>query len=210
MAITKSVAAVDEWAEVAQNTVREGATTDISGCYSVILYIDCCLSSATAHTGTEIIIEISSNTSGDEDWSILTRFIGPIGTAHKVDLGAGEAAGQTVLSVTNPVTNNLDHNGKFIFIEHTGTVADCEIVYQTTNSGDAGDTITILDGLTNAQTAAASDFYDIDHATNSAVGIYAINIPFAANRVRVVYNNTYDDNGSTVHTKCRISKVTAI
>jgi len=210
MALTKSVAAVDEWAEVAQNTVREGATTDVSGCHSAILHVDCCLSSATAHTGTEIIVEVSSNTSGDEDWTPLVRFIGPIGTAHKVDLGGDEAAGQTVLSVTDPVTNNLDHNGKFIFIEHTGTVANSEIVYQTTNSGDAGDTITILDGLTNAQTAADSDFYDIDHATNSAVGMYVVELPLSANRARTIYNNTYDADGSTVHTKCRITKVTAI
>jgi len=208
--LTKSVAAVDEWAEVAQNTIREGATVDVSGCYAATLHIYCCLSSATAHTGTEIIVQLSSNTSGDEDWTPLTKFIGPIGTAHKIDLGGDEAAAQTVLTVTDPVTNNLDHNGKFIFIEHTGTVANSEIVYQTTNSGDAGDTITILDGLTNAQTAAASDFYDIDHATNSAVGMYPIPLPMSANRVRVIYNNTYDADGATVHTNCRITKTTAL
>ena len=210
MALTKSVAAVDEWAEIAQNAIREGAVVDVSGVYSAMLHIFCCLSAAVAHTGTEIIVQVSSNTSGDEDWTNLMRFIGPVGTAHKVDLGGDEAAAQTVLTVTDPVTNNLDWEGKWLFLEHTGTVADCEIVYQIANSGDAGDTITILDGLENAQTAAASDFYDIDHATNSAVGMYVIELPMSANRVRVIYNNTFDPDGATVHTNTRISKVTAI
>lgn len=210
MALTKSVAAVDEWAEVAQAGLREGATTDVSGCYAAILHIFCCLSSTTAHTGTEIIVQISSNTSGDEDWTDLVRFIGPTGTASKADFGGDEAAAQTELSITNPATANLDHDKKLIFIEHTGTVANCEVAYQVSNTGDAGDTITIQDGLTNAQTAADSDVYTVDGDTASAVGVYVVELPMAANRVRVLYNNNYDADGSTVHTNCRISKVTAI
>ena len=66
MALTKSVAAVDEWAEVVTNSVREGATTDISANYSTLLHIICAISSETAHTGTLIRVEISSDTSGDE------------------------------------------------------------------------------------------------------------------------------------------------
>ena len=208
MALTKSVAAVDEWAEIAQNAVREGAAVDISGCYAATLHIDCCISNTTAHTGTEIIIEISSNTSGDEDWTPLVSFVGPIGTAITLALANQEAAAQTVLGITDPVTNNMDNDGKFKFIEH-GTVANSEIVFQVSNQGDAGDTITILDGLTNQQ-ETTSYIFDIDHATNSPVGMYTIELPMAANRARVVYDNTYDVNGATVHTKCRISKVTAI
>lgn len=208
MALTKSVAVVDEWAEVAQNTVRDGAVTDVSGCYAAILHIDCCISNTTAHTGTEIIVLLSSNTSGDEDWTPIATFVGPTGTAISVALANQEAAGQTELGVTNPVTNNMDNDGKFKFIEHA-TVANSEIVFQTANSGDAGDTITILDGLTNQQ-EVTSNIFDIDHATNEAVGMYAVELPTAANRVKVVYDNTYDPDGATVHTKCRISKVTAL
>ena len=74
-ALTKSVAAVDEWAEIAQNAVREGATTDVSGCYAATLHISYALTSATAHTGTKIEIQLSSNTTGDENWTTLTTFI---------------------------------------------------------------------------------------------------------------------------------------
>lgn len=208
MALTKSVASVDEWAEVAQNTVREGATTDVSDCYAVELHIYCCISSTTAHTGTEIIVQVSSNTSGDEDWNVLTVFVGPTGTALSVALAGSEAAGQTELSVTNPVTNNMDNDGKFKFLEHT-TVANSEIIFQTANSGDSSDTITVLDGLANAH-SATSNIFDIDHATNQAVGMYVVSLPFGTNRCRVINDNTYDPDGSTVHTNCRITKVTAV
>ena len=52
MALTKSVEAVDEWAEISQNTVREGDTKDISANYSTLLHIICAISNETAHTGT--------------------------------------------------------------------------------------------------------------------------------------------------------------
>ena len=134
--LTKTVTEVDAFQEIAQNTVLEGATVDVSGLYDVTLYIDCCLSSTTAHTGTEIVVQTSSNTTGDNMWENLTAFCGPTGTAIKVDLGGDEAAGQTVLTVTNPVTSNLDLLGKFLFLEHTGTSANSEIVYETAQSGD--------------------------------------------------------------------------
>jgi hypothetical protein len=209
MALTKSVAEVDAWAEVTQPSVREGATVDISGCYEAMLHIDVCLSEAVAETaGATIYVEVSSNTTGDTDWTVLTSFGGPTGTAFKVDLGGTEAAGQTVLTVTDPTTNNLDHPGKFLFIEHT-TPANSEIVFQVSNEGDAGDTITVLDGLTNEQTAAASDIWEIDSATASVVAQYNVTLPASANRVRVVYNNV-TSTAADIFTRCRISKVTAV
>lgn len=209
MALTKSVAAVDEWAEVAQNGVREGATVDVSGCYAAELMIACALSSTTAQAnGAEVRVQLSGNTSGDEDWFDYMFFVGPTGTAISVALAGTEAAGQTVLSVTNPVTNNLDNEGKWLFIENT-TVANSELVFVISNSGDAGDTITIADGLTNEQTTS-SNIFDIDSATAEAVRTWVVPLPAGANRVRVVYNNTRDAAGSTVHTYCRITKVTAL
>jgi len=209
MALTKTAnTQVDEWAEVSQNAVREGAEVDVSGIYAGALHIDVAISNTTAHTGTEIIVLWSSNTTGDEHWTPLVRFIGPTGTAISVALANQEVAGQTDLGVTDPVTNNMDNNGKFKFIEAV-TVANSEIVFQTANSGDAGDTITIMDGLTNQQ-ETTSNIFDIDDATAEAVGQYSIHIPIEANRVKVIYNNTYDPDGATVHTHCRITKVTGV
>lgn len=198
MASTKTVAAVDEWAEVAQNAVREGATTDISTSYAAALHIDVALSSTTAHTGTKISVQISSSAT-DEDWTTLTEFIGPIGTAASEVLSGVEAIGQTVLEVAS-TTGFVADETRWIFLEDTGTVADSEMLLLV--SAVANTSVTVQDGLT-----VAKDGSDI--LFNIAEN-YIIELPFTASRVRVVYDNTYDSNGATVHTKCRVSQVTAI
>lgn len=197
------------WTEIAQGAVQESAEFNVSENLQSDLHIITCLSSTTAHTGTEVIV-FTGSSSADDDWTELTRYSCCVGTAIKIDLGGDEAAAQTVLTVTDPVTNNLDNDGKWVFLEHTGTIANCELVYQTDNSGDAGDTVTVLDGLTHAQTAAASDFYTIDSATGSVVNNKPVSIPESISRVKVVWNNNYDPDGSTVHVMARGTAFTDI
>jgi len=210
MALTKSTTEIDEWAEVAQNSTRLGTAHDVSGCYAATLHVDCALSSATAHTGTEITVQIGTDTGdANDNWSTLCQWIGPTGTPVTANIAGSEAADQTVLSVTNPATQNVDNDGKFKFIEDTGSAANSEIVFQTANSGDSSDTITILDGLAHAKDAS-DDLWDIDSATDEVVGQYQIEIPMPADRVRVLINNMYDADGATCHTRTRITKVTAI
>ena len=199
MALTKTVTAVDEWAEVAQNAVREGATVDVSDMYSAMFHIDMALSNTTAHTGSKIAVQVSSAESGDEDWTTLTEFIGPIGTANLANFDDTEAPGQTVLSV-DVTTGFEDPETRWIFIEDTGTVADSEMALLVDFVND--DTLTILDGLTNAKDTG-DDLFNI--AEN-----YVVDIPMSANRARVIIDNTFDADGATVHTKTRISKVTGI
>ena len=137
--LTKANEAVDAWAEVVQGAtgIREGATIDVSPDYQATLFIDACLSEAVAETaGATIYVEISSNTTGDEDWRVLTSFGGPTGTAESEALSGDEAAGQTVLSVTNPTTANLDNPSRFIFFEDTASAANSEIIFQVSNEGD--------------------------------------------------------------------------
>ena len=206
MAVTTVGAAVDVWAEIAQNAVREGTPADISGALEATLYVDAALSSTTAHTGTEILVQVSSAASGDADWHTIYAPVVLVGTAVKADFAATEAAGQTVLSVTDPVTANVDNNAKLKFIEDA-TAANSEIVYQTANGGDAGDTVTVLDGITNAH-ADTADLWDVDSATVSAVAQRSFPLPRAC-RVRVIYNNMYDADGSTVFTRARLATLTA-
>ncbi len=213
MALTKAVAAVDAWAEVVQGVtgIREGATVDCAAMYEAVLHIDACISEATTETaGSTIYVEVSSNTSGDADWSVLTSLGGPTGVVITAVLSADEAAGQTVLSVTDPTTANLDNPPRFIFFEDD-TAANSEIVYQVTNEADAGDTITILDGLTNAHAAATSDMWFIDSATvpNTCVVQYNVALPASTNRVRVIYDNTHS-TGANIFTRARISSITAV
>lgn len=213
MALTKAVAAVDAWAEVAQGAagIREGATVDCAGMYEAVLHIDAAISEATTETaGAIFYVEVSSNTSGDADWSVLTTLGGPTGVVITADLGATEAAGQTILTVTDPTTANLDNPPRFIFIEDN-TAANSEIVYQITNEGDAADTITILDGLLSEHAAATSAMWFIDSATvpNTCVVQYNVVIPMSVSRVRVVYDNTHS-TAADIFTRARISSVTAV
>lgn len=210
MALGKSTTEIDAWAEIAQAGFREGANYDVSDMYDAILHIDCALSSTTAHTGTEIIVQIGTDTGdADDNWSTLVRFISVTGTAVLLAFDATEPSAETSIAVTNPVTANMDNDKKFKFVENT-TAADSEIVYQTANSGDAGDTITIQDGLTHEQDITTSIIYDIDDAVAEAVKQHQVAISAPADRVRVFYNNNYDPDGSTVFTRCRITKLTGV
>ena len=137
MALSKSTAEVDAWAKVTKQTSRLGAEVDVTDAYEATLHIDCALGeAAVAHTGTEIIVQTSSSTLNENDnWSTLVKLIGPVGTAISTIFAATEAAGVTSIAITDPVTNNQDNDNKHKFVENT-TAADCEIVYQTANSGD--------------------------------------------------------------------------
>jgi len=212
MALTKTTEEIDGWAKIAQADVREGVNFDVSDAYEATLHVDVALGSTTAHTGTEVIVQTRTGgtdpSRNDANWSTLTRFIGPTGTSLEVALLNAEAAGQEVLGVNNPTTVNMDNDKKFKFI---GAVIEenSEIIYQQSNSGDGGDTITIQDGLTNQQ-ETTSNIYDIDDAQDEAVGMYQIAVPSPAIEVRVLYNNNYDPDGSAVYSRTRISKVTGV
>lgn len=132
---TYTESSVIAWQEIAQNAVLETNAIDVSASWDSKLHIFCALSSTTAHTGTEIIVQAGSEDGTDGSWTNITRFIGPIGTAVSCAFAATEPAGETTIAITDPVTNNMNNNGKFKFVENT-VAADSEIVYQTANSGD--------------------------------------------------------------------------
>ena len=81
---TTTGAQVDEWAEIVTNATRRGAVTAIDNDYATIVYIDLSLTSETAHTGTKITVYGSPETSGDEHWTEITRYISITGTAVDV------------------------------------------------------------------------------------------------------------------------------
>lgn len=109
---------------------------DVSAANVATLHIDCAISEAGAHTGTEVICQFRKEGT-IEEWTTFAQFIGPTGTAVKSDFAAQEAAAQTTLSITNPTAGGLDWPGKFIFLEDTATIAQCEIAYLTDFGADA-------------------------------------------------------------------------
>ena len=108
--------------------MKETGAIDVSAAIVATLHIDVAISEAEATTGLEVVVQTRS-CAGVDEWSTLTRFVGPIGTPTKSDFADAEAAGQTTLSITNPTAGNLNHVGKFIFIEHTTDITKCEIAF---------------------------------------------------------------------------------
>jgi len=199
MALTKSTAALDACQEIAQNTVLEGTTVDVSGCYEAALHVWFALSNATAHTGTKIILQVSANTSGDEDWTDYAELVSITGTTNlEVITNNPLAAAGTSITVANTTGYTVD--GSWRFLEDVSTFANSEWVFQiavVTNTS-----ITIMDGVTRAHAQ--------NSILNSIAACYVFHLPLWANRARLIYDNTYDSDGATVAIKSRVSKTTAI
>jgi len=201
MAKSTTPKSITDWTAVAQNTVGESDTEDVNANYGSLLFIQAFLDSTTAHTGTEFIVQVSNNTSGDEDWYDLCRFTGLVGTANSEAITNNPlSAGATTITVADTggryETAPMAH---WIAIED-GTLANSELVLQKGYTTDTN--ITIVDGTTNehAQTTVMYDIADV----------WTIFIPPEAYRIRVVVNNTYDVDGSTLNYKVGISELTSI
>lgn len=201
MALTKGVESVTDWAAVAQNTVAESDTLDTSDHYGTLISIQAFLDSTTAHTGTKFQIQHSSNSSGDEDWIDYTEFVALIGTANSEAITDNplSAASTTITMADTGGNYETPPMGRWLAIED-GTLVNSELVLNTGFTADTS--ITILDGTTN------------EHAQNTLMYDIAISkgilIPFPVYRVRVVVNNTYDVDGSTLNYRVRAVSVTAI
>ena len=213
MALTKgSQTTLDEWAVTVNTAIRLGTELDVSAAYYCTLYIKAALGEAVASTGQpEIIIQTTGEAiPAKDDWSNYMRYVGPVGTPVVLALNATEPAAETVIACTDPVTALIGNDGKFKFIKNT-TPANSEVIFQTENSGDAGDTITILDGLANEQTAAASMIVDINSARVEVVAQWTLNIDCTSlSRIRLIYNADYDTDGPDVYCFCAYTLNTGI
>ncbi len=199
MALTKATTALDACQEIAQNTILEGTIEEVSDAFDAVLYIWWALTNATAHTGTKVKVQISTDTSGDEGWHDLTEIVFGVGTTNlEVITNNPAGAGTTVFTCASTVGYTV---GTWVFIEDVSTFANSEwllLVTVTTNTS-----VTAMDGSTRS------------HAVNSILNSVAgcagpIPIPFGAQRIRVVYDNTYDADGATVAVKSQLVEVTAI
>jgi len=197
MAITKAVEAITDWTAVAQNTVVQSATLDCSGHYGTILNIQAFLDTTTAHAaGTDFIVQVSSTTSGNEDWQDYTIFNALGGTAVKDDVENNPLnATETSITLTGHALTAL---GKWIAIEDA-TLVDSELFFEVSQSTNA---IVALEGVTNTHQNTA-DIYNI--AISQVILLDA-----SVYRVRVLVNNTIVATGSTLNYKLRATKITAI
>ncbi len=191
--ITKTLAEINDWTAVAQNTVSQSAIYDFSTKSEGILYIQAALDTITAHTGTRFIIQTSTATAGNENWQDLTEFIALIGTAVKDDIEDNPlAVGATSITLTAHTYTVL---AKWLFIEDA-TLINSELVFEVSQTANA---VVILDGITNEH-ANTADVYNIGMTQN-------VSIPKGIYRLRVLVDNTYDTDGSSLNYKIRIGTV---
>ena len=199
MAKTLSTVAVDACQEIAQNTILEGTTKDVSSYYDCIMQIWWALSNATAHTGTKVKVQYSTATSGDEKWADLAELVFGIGTTNlEVITNNPAPIGTTVFTVAD--TTDYTVLGSWRFLEDVSTFANSEWLFQRGVS--ANTSITALDGSTR------------EHALNSILNSIAgcvvpLMIPAVAQRIRVLYDNTYDADGATVAIMSELVGMTA-
>ena len=192
----KTDTVLNDWTAIAQNTIVASVVMDMSEKSKYTMNIHAALDTTTAHTGTRFIVQTSSVKEGNEDWYPHADFVALIGTAA-TDLIEDNplAAGSTDIALTG---HALTVEGKLLFIEDA-TLANSELVLEASQTANE---VVILDGTTNA------------HALNTAVFNVAMNqniaLPTSAVRARVVVDNTYDDNGSTLNYAVRVSKVTGV
>ncbi len=136
---TKTANQEDAWLTLTPPAVVASSDFDTSASWDSIIEVCICQSSVTANTtGIMFIVQGRREDSVDE-W---TDIVGPLnvlafGAATKSDFAAQEAAGQTILSVTDPTTGNLQHLGKFVFLEDTATINNSEIAFVVEAGADS-------------------------------------------------------------------------
>jgi len=193
-AYPKEAESLQDWTAVAQNTIVKSAEYDLTGVKSAILHIQASLDTTTAHTGTKFITQISGAESGDEDWQDYNEFVALIGEAA-TDLIEDDplAAGSTVIALTGHTSFVV--LGRWRYIKDA-TLANSELVRQSETDTDD---INILDGTTNAHVVTTPMW-------NTAM-VQNVSISKAAKRLRLIVDNSYDADGSTLVYKAAISTI---
>ena len=128
---TKTAATQEqEWTTLTPPAVAQVAGIDFSASWGGIVVVDMCQSSVTANTtGIELIVQMLIEDSLNEWVTIHKATYLALGAATKSDFAAQEVVAQTTLSVTDPTTGNLQHLGKFVFLEDTVAIEKSEIAF---------------------------------------------------------------------------------
>lgn len=199
MALAKSNAAVDEWANIVAAAIREGATIDLSGNYGHVLNIAVAQIEAVAHANGVLVTVEGRFGAEDEDWRTLTEFRTAGGTAVTVNVDVESAAEATQLKVDSTGgSSEFETKMDRYFVHNTVAVGNSEIVR---NNGFAdNDYITLLDGLKNTQETSANVYNLVDEFT--------VELPAALSTARVLVWN--DDADCDVCSRTDIAKQTGI
>ncbi len=205
MALAKAMTVAEDWNAVAQNTIEESSERDVSGVYNGALTIQAALDTVTAHTATEFIVLVNAHDSDDEDWAIWQKFVDLIGTALTENLTNNPlAAAQSTLTMAD--TAGFETNGDGIdeipgwrFIEDS-TPANSELLYQISF---VTDTSIAWAGVNKNSHVQNTPLYNIAISK-------VVHLPMWAQRAKVIVNNAYDADGSTLNYRVLSGEVTGV
>lgn len=194
-AITSSV--ITDWTAVAEAGTGESAVIDLSVNYATAVHIQAFTDMNDAHEGTEFIVQISGNSSGDEDWTDFVSFLALDGDGDAEPIDDDPLSGSTTITVSNTGGGyETAPMGKWIAIEN-GTLVNSELVWLIAFTTDTD--LTILDNTTNSH-AVSTLLWDIAMSRT-------IHIPFGVGyRARVVVNNGYDIDGTASSLNYKVGK----
>ena len=188
----KETTSIQDWTAVAQNAIVASGVAELREKSKHIMYIQAALNTTTPHTGTRFIVETSSSESGN-NWCPLTDFVALIGTATADATENALSVGDTDITLTS---HGFTVEGILLFIEDA-TLANSEVIREASQTTDQ---VVLLDGVESTH-VIGTDMFNIAMIQN-------ISIPSSALRARLVVDNTYDDDGSTLD--YRVDVVTAI
>jgi len=179
--------------------ISVGTPVDVDTFLAGKIYIYHANTETTANaTGASYIVQASSKTSGDEDWTDITEIITGTTAANLANIAGSEAAAETTLGVVAGEEAAFAVKQK-IYIRDTTTEADSEWgqidVLPT-------DIITVFDGLTNAKDSA-------DDILNQAE-VFFLHVDLAGiRRIRLVVHHRAA-TGSNIAFKSNIINATDI
>lgn len=190
---SKSDESVQDWTAVSQNSLVKSAEYVLHDEYKSILHLQAALDTTTAHTGTRFVVQTSASDSGDEDWQDWTEFVALIGTATADAIEDNPlAVGSTDIKLTG---HTYTTEGAWLLIEDA-TLVNSELLMVASQTANE---VVAIDGTSNA------------HVLNTAMFdvamVQSIALPTTASRIRLLIDNTYDDNGSTLNYKARVNTV---
>jgi len=205
MALTITPTAVDAWALTAQNAVREGTVMNLSDSFASMVFIDIALGDTTAHTGTRVLLQVSSAAADDEFWTDLVEFVAVEGTANtEVVLNNPLAAAGAQVEVAELTGFTVATGGILLAFMLDNTVANSELVHIVSTSVEGGnDLINIQDGVKREHAVTTTVLSNIAESR-------AIALPSGVLRARVLYDNLYDANGAAIYTRTRVVETTSV
>ena len=204
MSFVNSGEVVNDWSAIAEREIKASADIDVSANYETTLHLQAGLTSVSANDGTRFIVQVSWNTSGDEDWQEYISFVRLKGTAQILVLDGDEAAGQTTIA---DAADNIPGTGVWCLFKDDTTI-NSELVF--VSYVDTGYFI-VLDATTNAHAVASSDFYagaslDDEVAFSQTIKIQGTNIK----RARLVIDNNYDTTSPSLQYKLSKAVTTSL